>query len=207
MLSMSNKMRHIIQNSLFIKLLQDSYQLKIRHLRVKIFIVLAISFLLAIPFIFLNNTYEYLEKLFSSLSNIYSILIGFNISSVVFIVSFLFKEIELLKKTAPYKLELYYKQIVNSFMLSTIINLSIIILGIIHISIVKLFSFYIYPRLIDYTLITYGIDLVYFAIWIFLIISSLIVFCRCLVTLTLLLRIGSVDLVNSKDEKEKNAHR
>src|SRR5699024_10080763 len=86
--------------------------------------------IIVLGYSFNNNLYYSVKDLFSILSNVYAILIGFNISAVVFIVSFLFKESLNKVMYDKNKLNQLYKQIVNSFMLSTFNNLGVIVLGL-----------------------------------------------------------------------------
>ena len=147
------------------------------------------SIVLALGYSLNNNLYNSVKDLFSILSNVYAILIGFNISAVVFIVSFLFKESLNKVMYDKNKLNQLYKQIVNSFMLSTFNNLGVIVLGLYHLIIVKTFSIFISAMNFPDSII-YILDIFYLSIWIFLILSSLIVFFKCLTILTRLLRVA-----------------
>lgn len=152
----------------------------------KIITNLIIGALLGILLSFKSGTYEKVKDLFSTLSDVYAILIGFNISAIIFIVSFMFKENNILEKFGVNDIKSYYSQIINSFMLSTIINFSIIVLGLFHIVIIKYFLDLFYDKLSINNLIFF--KSIYLSTWFFLIILSIKIFFRCLIILTRLLR-------------------
>ncbi|MEB7823864.1 hypothetical protein [Staphylococcus chromogenes] len=121
--------------------MEESYGIRIKYFYKKIIAIFLMSVVFAFFYSNQNNMYEVIKELFNNLSNIYLILIGFNISSVILIVSFLLKENNFLYKyTNKKELNNYYQQIVNSFMLSTLINLAIIVLGIAHLTLIDIFK-------------------------------------------------------------------
>ena len=180
-----------MKNSLFLKLLEESYNTKINKKIPGLLAILIITLILSLYYQNDINLYNKISKLFSNLSTIYSILIGFNISSVIFIVSFIFKESIGFKKLGNEELRLYYSQIINSFMLSTINNLSIILLGINHyivVDIIKNKVLIILPNQVVFLM-----DIFYIWVWFFLILTSVVIFSRCLLILTRLLRVADIN--------------
>lgn len=180
-----------IRESLILSLTEEAYHTKIKYLKKPINYMLMSAIVFAIFYSMQDDLYNRIKGLFNYLSSLYSILIGFNISSVIFIVSFLFKEKETLRLFKDTDLNSYYKQIVNSFMLSTIINLFIIVLGIYHLLIVQLISIVMIEVLNSYIL--FIMNVIYISIWIFAIFSSILVFGRCLTILTRLLRLNHIE--------------
>lgn len=172
-------------------MLEESYSTRIQKKIPSILLILTFTLLLSFFYQKSVSPYDEISNLFSSLSPIYSILIGFNISSVIFIVSFIFKESVGFKKLGDEELRLYYSQIVNSFMLSTINNLSIILLGINHNIVVDILSnqfMHLLPKLL-----TSVMDTLYIGVWFFLITTSIVIFSRCLLILTRLLRVADIN--------------
>src|SRR5699024_7865701 len=125
---LTKKLKYITENFILLNVIEESFSEKFKNLIKPILIVFMFSIVLALGYSFNNNLYYSVKDLFSILSNVYAILIGFNISAVVFIVSFLFKESLNKVMYDKNKLNQLYKQIVNSFMLSTFNNLGVIVL-------------------------------------------------------------------------------
>ncbi len=174
-------------------MLEESYGIRIKYFYKKIIAIFLMSVVFAFFYSNQNNMYEVIKELFNNLSNVYSILIGFNISSVIFIVSFLLKENNFLDKyTNKKELNNYYQQIVNSFMLSTLINLAIIVLGIAHLTLIDIFKIKIIYFDFKNSFLIYVLNSIYVSLWFFLIFCSIIVFFRCVITLTRLLRISKL---------------
>lgn len=174
-------------------MLEESYGIRIKYFYKKIIAIFLMSVVFAFFYSNQNNMYEVIKELFNNLSDVYSILIGFNISSVIFIVSFLLKENNFLDKyTNKKELNNYYQQIVNSFMLSTLINLAIIVLGIAHLTLIDIFKIKTIYFNFKNSFLIYVLNSIYVSLWFFLIFCSIIVFFRCVITLTRLLRISKL---------------
>lgn len=165
----------------------EAYNTRIKTIIKTIIIAVILSVLVSCFISVEVGLYEKVKDLFSTLSDVYAILIGFNISAIIFIVSFMFKENNILEKFGVNNIKEYYSQIINSFMLSTIINFSIIVLGLIHIVIVNLVINLFLNKLSD--ILLYLSKVIYLSLWLSLIIVSIITFFRCLIILTRLLRI------------------
>src|SRR5699024_263901 len=184
------KLDRIIKDFIILSLIEESFSEKINNLKITLLSLAIISFLFASGYSYNNKElYSDLVKLFSILSNVYAILLGFIISPVVFIVSYLFKESFNFKEHDNQYLRVLYKQVVNSFMLSTFNNLAIIILGVYHLIVVKTFNLITASITLPFY-INKVLNIFYLNIWLFLIFTSIIVFIRCLVILTRLLRLS-----------------
>ncbi|HDF1002035.1 TPA: hypothetical protein PDT14_002113, partial [Staphylococcus aureus] len=88
----------------------EAYNTKIKTIIKTIIIAVILSILISCFISVEVGLYEKVKDLFSTLSDVYAILIGFNISAIIFIVSFMFKENNILEKFGVNNIKEYYSQ-------------------------------------------------------------------------------------------------
>ncbi|MFC0138415.1 hypothetical protein ACFFIV_11100 [Staphylococcus petrasii] len=138
----------LIKESYNIKNVKELKYKKIKYINILYFIAFIIILVL-LSLKLINNEPKFMKELFSQLINFFGVLIGFTITTLVFLAGTFvdFKHNQLKGYDEEVKIEIC-KQISSTFILSIITNLSIVLLGLIYNNII----FKIRLDVSDYTL-------------------------------------------------------